>query len=143
MSLNEVERLSEVRKTGTLDQPFKLSLDFWAAYLLLGIPTLWITKPWAWNLPVISKAAGIVFFPFAAAIVCYCPVLLALAVIRGDSKEKKIAGEFAAAVAGATVFLAIVWARYGFDRVPSFLAIPAVLLANGILARFHARRRNS
>jgi hypothetical protein len=106
-------------KTVALDKPFRLSLDFWIAYVLLSWPTLWFTKPWAWDLPVISKIAGLVFLPFAVAIVCYCPVLFMLAIASGGSNERKVARRFFEAVVGVTLFLSTAWIVYGFQPLPS------------------------
>ena len=55
----------------SLDKPVKLTPDFLAAFAVLAVPTLWLAQPWSWNLPLISKVAGVVFLPFAAVIVCY------------------------------------------------------------------------
>ncbi len=119
-------------KTTALDKPFRPTVDFWAAFMLLAIPTLWLSKPWAWDLPMISKIAGIIFLPFAAVIICYCPVLFALAVFCGGEKERKIARAFIAAIAGTTAFLCVVWATYGFGRLPSLIGIPAAFIASAI-----------
>ena len=102
---------------------------------MLAVPTLWLAQPWSWNLPLISKVAGVVFLPFAAVIVCYCPVLLALAVIHGGKEERKSASALVGAVAGAAVFLSAVWIIYGFDKLPSLVAVPAVLIASWIYSR--------
>jgi hypothetical protein len=126
-------------KASALDKPFRPAVDFWIAFMLLAIPTLWLSKPWGWELPLISKIAGIVFLPFAAVIVCYCPVLFALAVFRGGEKERKAASAFAGAIIGAAVFLSVVWFNYGFGRLPSLVAVPAVLIASAIYARSTSR----
>ena len=103
-------------KTVDLEKPFTWSRDFLAAYLLLGLPVLWLARPWAWELPFFSRIDGFVFLPFAAAIVCYCPFLFLRAVVRGSSQEKKIAWAFLAAVAGAALFLTAVWFSNGFGH---------------------------
>ena len=48
-------------KAVDLQKPFRLSLDFWAAYALLGIPVLWFAKPWSWELPAFSQIAGLAY----------------------------------------------------------------------------------
>jgi hypothetical protein len=124
----------------SLDKPLRFTPDFWVAFAVLAIPTLWLSQPWLWNLPMISKLAGVVFLPFAAVIVCYCPVMFAMAVLRGGREERRSASAGLGAVAGAAVFLGVVWIVYGFDRLPSFLAIPAVLIANLIYAGVGPKR---
>ena len=125
-----------------LEKPFTLSRDFWAAYVLLGAPVLWFAKPWAWELPIFSQIAGFVFLPFAAAMLCFCPFLFLSAILRGSSKEKKIAAAFVSAIAGASLFLTAVWFIYGFGSVPSRFGGVAVIIANLIFAFLQARRSN-
>jgi hypothetical protein len=122
-------------KPPSLDKPLKLTPDFLIAFAVLSVPTLWLVQPWCWNLPVVARIAGIVFIPLAAVSVCYCPVLCALAVIYGGKEERKNASAFIGAIAGAVVFLSLVWILYGFDRLPSLVAIPAVLIASAIYSR--------
>jgi hypothetical protein len=129
-------------KTVDLEKPFTLSHDFWAAYLLLGVPVLWFARPWVWELPVFSRIAGFVFLPFAAAIICYCPFLFLRAVVRGSSNDKKIGWAFLAAVAGASLFLTAVWFFYGFASVPSRFGFAAVIIANLIFAFLHTKKPN-
>lgn len=119
-------------KAPSLDKPFRFTLDFWIAFTVLAVPTLWLSRPWSWDLPIVSKVSGLVFLPIAAVIVCYCPVLFAMALLRGGREERKVASAWVGAVAGAVVFLGLVWSIYGFDGLPSFIAIPAVLIANFI-----------
>ena len=119
----------------SLDKPFRFTAGFWVAFAVLAIPTLRLAQPWHWELPVISKIAGTVFIPFAAVVVCYCPVMFVMAVIQGGKEGKEIASAFIGAIAGAAVFLCAVWIVYGFDRLPSWLAIPAVLIASAIYSR--------
>jgi len=95
-----------------------------------------------WALPVISRVAGVIFLPFAAAVVCYCPFLFLRAITRGSSKEKKIGVAFVAATIGAVLFLTLVWKLYGFGAVPSLFALPAVLIANTIFAYVHTQTPN-
>jgi hypothetical protein len=129
-------------KAASLDKPFKLTPDFLAAFVVLAVPTLWLSQPWSWDLPIVSKIAGIAFLPFAAAIVCYCPVLFAMALFRGGKEERKSASAFVGAIAGTAVFLGAVWIIYGFDRLPSFVATPAVLIASWIYSRSKPNRPN-
>jgi hypothetical protein len=129
----------EKMKPVALDKPFKLSLDFWVAYVLFSLPTLWFTKPWAWDLPIISKVAGVLFFPFATAIVCYCPILFTLAIVRGGSRERKIGVTFLSAVAGVTLFLGIAWIYYGFQPLPHIFAAVSASYAIRFLARSNSR----
>ena len=103
-------------KTLDLDKPFKPGIDFWIVCALIAVPVLWFTKPWTWDLPSYSKIAGFVFLPFAATIVTYCPFLFAVAVIRGDSTQKKILRAFLAAIGGVTLWLGIKWYVYDFGK---------------------------
>ena len=129
-------------KTVALDRPFKLSLDFWAAYVLFSLPTLWFTKPWAWELPVVSRIAGVTFLPFAAAVVCYCPILFVLAIARGGAKEKKIGRTFFAAIVGVTLFLTTAWIFYGFQPLPSVFGAISAFFAALLLARDSRLRKS-
>jgi hypothetical protein len=125
-------------KTVELEKPFRLTRDFWIAFGVLAIPALCLTKPWTWALPGISRAAGLIFLPFAAAIVCYCPFLFGRAITQGSSQGKKIGLAFLAASVGAALFLTLVWKLYGFEAVPSRFAIPTVLIANAVFASYQA-----
>lgn len=127
-------------KTPSLDKPFRFTVDFWIAFAVLAVPTLWLAQPWNWDLPIVSKLTGVLFLPFAAVIVCYCPVLFAVAIFQGGKEERESVSAWAGALVGAAVFLGIVWIVYGFDRIPSFFAIPAVLIANAIYARSAEKR---
>ena len=125
-----------------LTKPFRPSRDFWAAYVLLGVPVLWFARPWSWELPVFSKVAGLVFLPFAAAMVCYFPFLFIAAITRGSSKEKKIGLAFLAAVISGALFLTVVWLVYDFGSVPSRFGFAAVIIANLVFAALQIRRPN-
>jgi hypothetical protein len=125
-----------------LEKPFTLTRDFWAAYLLLGIPVLWFARPWAWELPIYSQIAGLVFLPFAAALTCYCPFLLLHAIIRGSSRGKAIGWALLAALVGAALFLTGVWLIYGFANIPSRFGFAAVIIANLIFAFLHTKMPN-
>ena len=122
-------------KTAALDKPFRFSSAFWGAYILLAIPTLWFAKPWRWDLPVISIVAGVAFLPFAAAIVCYCPVVFVVAVARGGPEERRLARAFGVAVLGVTLFLSASWALYGFQPLPSIVGAAAAFFAVRFLTR--------
>ena len=122
-------------KTVSLDKPFRLSLDFWGTYILLAFPTLWFASPWDWDLPLISIVAGIAFLPFAAAIVCYCPILVIIAVARGGSEERRFGRAFGVAVVGVTLFLSVAWALYGFQPLPSIFGAVAAFGAILFLGR--------
>ena len=65
-----------------------------------------------------------------------------MAVIHGGKEERKIASAFVGAIAGAAVFLSAVWIIYGFDKLPSLVAIPAVLIASWIYSRSKPNRPN-
>src|SRR5947209_15431721 len=96
------------------NKPFRFTRGFWLAYIFLGAPVLWFAKPWSWELPVFSRIAGLVFLPFAAAIVCYCPFLFVYSLVRGASKERKIGWTLLAALTSASIFLTFVWFTYDF-----------------------------
>jgi hypothetical protein len=126
-------------KTLDLDKPFKPGIDFWVVCAILAVPVLWFAKPWTGDLPVYSKIASIISLPFAATVVSYCPFLFAVAVIRGDSTQKKIFRAFAAAIGGVTLWLGIKWYVYDFGNLPDYCAVGAVLIANSIFFRLHPK----
>ena len=127
-------------KTIDIDKPYKPGADFGIAYVFLAIPVLWFVRPWLWDLPVYSKIAGVVFLPFAATVVSYCPFLFAVAVIRGDAMQKKIFRAFVSAIGGVTLWLGIKWYIYDFGNLPDYFAVGAVLIANSIFFRLRPRR---
>jgi len=129
-------------KTLDLDKPFKPGIDFWLVLALLAIPVLWFAKPWSGDLPLYSKAASIIFLPFAATVVLYCPFLFAVAVIRGDSAQKMIFRAFVAAIGGAALWLAIKWYVYDFGSLPSGCGFGALFIANSIFFSLHPRKPN-
>jgi hypothetical protein len=117
-----------------LEKPFTLNRDFWIAYSLLILPILWLVRPWSWELPLYSQIAGYAFLPFAAAIMCYCPVALVVSIARGSSKERRIGAAFLAGIAGSALFLGVIWWLRGFDDMPSLLGAGAAIIANLIFA---------
>lgn len=129
-------------KSIDLERPFTLTRSFWVAYSMLVVPVLWLSRPWSWELPLYSQIAGYIFLPFAAAIVCFCPIALVMSVVRGSSKERRIGAAFLAGIVGAALFLGVIWWLRGFGVVPSRYGASAVVIANLVFAIVCSREPN-
>ena len=101
-----------------INKPFKLTQSFWLTYVVLAIPVLWFTRPWHWDLPILSRFAGIVFFPFAATIITYCPFVFVRAVFFGDSSQRMGFRAFVVSVLSVVALLFVIWWHKGFGRMP-------------------------
>jgi hypothetical protein len=132
--------VKERMSTPTLDQPFRPTTGFWVAYLALSIPVLWFAAPWKWELPIYAQVAGAVFLPFAATVVLYCPYLFAVAVLRGDSKQRQIARAFFSATLGAAALLFVIWWIRGFPQMPWLLVALTVTLANVLFGTLQRKK---
>jgi hypothetical protein len=128
--------------TPALDQPFRPTTGFWVAYLALSIPVLWFTTPWKWELPLYARIAGIAFLPFAGTVLLYCPYLFAMAVVRGDSKQRQVARAFFSATFGAATLLSVIWWIRGFPQMPWLLVALTVALANALFAALERKKPN-
>jgi hypothetical protein len=115
-----------------VDKPFKLTSEFGIALAVLTIPTLWIFKPWTWDLPLYSRAAGTVFLPFAATIVIYCPILFFASVSREAFKKGSAFRAFFAAILGAAIYLSLFWYFRDLRSIP--WGFGCWTLLNGIYA---------
>jgi hypothetical protein len=119
-------------KTVDVDKPFKLTFEFAIALAVLTIPTLWISKPWTWDLPLYSRAAGTVFLPFAATIVIYCPILFFASVSRDAFRNGSAFRAFFATILGATIYLSLFWYFRDLRSIP--WGFGCWTLLNGIYA---------
>ncbi len=100
-----------------IDQPFRLSRDVLVAWALLAFPSLILTQPWQWSLPLYSQIAGILFIPFAAMIVLYCPILLLIAVFRSGSRGRVVFGAFILTMVETAAALGILFVSGHFEPV--------------------------
>ncbi len=71
-----------------IEAPLRLTRGFWTIYVALFVPVLWLTWPVYSHLPLYAQIAGIVLFPFLAAVVSYCTLYFVLATVTGTPAEK-------------------------------------------------------
>ena len=119
-------------RTVDLDGPIRLDRPFWIIYASVGLPILLVVRPWAWDQPFISKLAGILFFPFATAIVVYCVVLVVSAALFGGAIQRKKFWSFLIVMAIVGVGMASEWALSGFKdsrwATPALASFAAISL---------------
>jgi hypothetical protein len=85
-----------------IDRPFRFSRDFCVVWVLLVVPTYFVTRqhdvgPWY------SEGASLVLVPLFATFVLYGPVLLVRQVIHSGSRGRFVARVFLSIVLAATL----------------------------------------
>ena len=114
-----------------LEKPFRLTKEFFIAYLVLALPTLWLLHPWDWELPIISRFAGIVFLPFAVTIVFYCPALFIVWAFGDGLVGRRVLLTFLITLTAAGIVIYILWANghfQSFDRGLDLIVAEIVVL---------------
>ena len=71
------------------NEPFVPGKLFYASWALISIPVLFFTRPWEYELPLYSRIACMLFYPFAATIVVYVPIAFVEKVIRGGREGRR------------------------------------------------------
>jgi hypothetical protein len=72
-----------------LEKPLRLTRGFWITYAVLALPVVWIALRALAGLPAYAQIAGILFFPFAAAIVGHCSFHVIAAAFTGTQEERR------------------------------------------------------
>ncbi|MBC2593090.1 hypothetical protein H5P28_02335 [Ruficoccus amylovorans] len=98
-----------------LEKPFRLTKEFFIAWLVLALPTLWLVRPWDWELPLYSRLAGMVFLPFAVTIVFYCPALFILWALGDGPQGRRVLLTFLIVMVAAGVTTAVLAVNGTFD----------------------------
>ena len=111
----------EMKNRNPWTEPFVPGVAFLVALIVIAIPTLYLTTPWNWNLPWISRVAGIAFFPFAATVVIYCPVAFLKRIFNDRRNGMKVLGIFVSCVLGILFLLLPVWLISGFEPIDSWI----------------------
>jgi hypothetical protein len=120
-------------KVPAIDQPIRLGGYFWAVYVLMAIPSLWLLRPWSWGPPLISQVAGFLLPPFLAAIALYSFVLFTLSLVSNLRGQKKALAAFSAALVGPTVFLVAAWVFSDHQYLPAICAFVASFIGHSLL----------
>jgi hypothetical protein len=119
-----------------LEKPFRLTKEFFIAYLVLVLPTLWLLRPWDWELPIVSRLAGIIFLPFAVTIVFYCPALFIVWAFGDGPLGRRVLLTFLITLTAAGVAIYILWANGHFQSFDSGLDL---IVAEIVLLILHLR----
>ena len=76
-----------------IEQPFRFTWDFCIVWILLVVPTFFLTRAHDFG-PWYSRAAFLIFVPMFATFVLYGPVLLVRQVVRSGSRGWFVARVF-------------------------------------------------
>ena len=71
-----------------LQRKLRLGIHFWIIYGVTVPIVLYLFAPWRWNLPAVSKIAGIVGLPFLFAVVIYVLALFVYGIFAGPKLTK-------------------------------------------------------
>ncbi len=110
-----------MKNTDPWTEPFVPGVAFFVALAVISIPTLYLATPWNWDLPWISRIAGIAFFPFAATIVIFCPVAFLKRIFNDRQNGMKVLRVFVSCVLGILFLLLPVWLISGFEPIHSWI----------------------
>ena len=91
-----------------LNQDLRLGRMFWVVACLVTPVMLFIFKPWLWELPLFSRAAGIVGIPLIASIAVYVIVLFVYELLFGRKTSRADVGAFACVMVYAIVGAALI-----------------------------------
>jgi hypothetical protein len=120
-------------KYPSIDDPLRLGKSFWLTYALLVGPSLWLLRPWTWELPLYAEVIGFVFPPFLAAIALYTFVLFILSLTANFEGQKRSFACFIASIVGPSIFLAVAWIFSGYQNLPSICAFVASFIGYSLL----------
>lgn len=81
-------------KIPDIDQPVRLTWHYAAAYVLLAGPTLWLVRPWTWELPLISQVTGSVVLPAVVLVLVYFPPVFVASLIKSWTRQQKALERF-------------------------------------------------
>jgi type IV secretory pathway VirB2 component (pilin) len=118
-----------------------LDRPFWIIYALVGLPILFVVRPWAWDQPLISRLAAVLLFPFATAIVVHCAVLAGSSVLFGGAAQRRKFWSFLIVIGVISAGMAAEWALSGFSDsrwATPFVASFAGVTLYGALSRKRA-----
>lgn len=106
-----------------LTDRFRFTADFLVALVVLSIPSLWLSRPWDWDLPAYSILSGLIFIPLATTIVVYCPIMFIRAILKSGRTGMKIAKAFIGVVIAAGMMLLLSSVFGGFKPVDTWLVV--------------------
>ena len=72
-----------------LEKPLRPTRGFWITYGVLALPVLWFVQQRLAGFPVYAQIAGILFFPFAAAVVGFCSFQVIAAAFTGTKENRR------------------------------------------------------
>lgn len=116
-------------KKQPIDESFRFSLSFGVAMLVLSIPSLWLARPWRWDLPLYSIVAALVFIPFATTICVYCPVLFVRHILKSGKRGKLVLNAFLSVVVSVGCIFGLAFVFSGFEPIDAWLIAPVTMWA--------------
>ncbi len=129
-------------KIPSIDDPIRLGKSFWITYGLLLGPSLWLFRPWAWELPIYAEVIGAVFPPFLAAIALYTFVMFTLSLTRNFEGQKQAFAGFVASIVGPSVFLVAAWIFSGYQNLPAICSFVASFIGFSIFYLTYRKKPN-
>jgi len=110
-------------KQSLIDKPFRGSPAFFVSYLVLFIPTMLITEPYDWELPVVSKIAAFIFLPFVTTAFIYFPISFALACIKSGERGKRVMKAFFYVTLGICSLFMLEFIRTGQNAINPIVVV--------------------
>lgn len=129
-------------KIPSIDDPIQLGKSFWITYGLLLGPSLWLLRPWAWELPIYAEVIGAMFPPFLAAIVIYTFVMFTFSLTKNFAGQKRTFACFVASIVGPSVFFAAAWIFSGYQNLPAICSFVASFIGYSILYLTYRKKPN-
>jgi len=92
-----------------IDQPFKPKWDFYVAWALLAVGTLWLTRGMQKDEGWVAYPALVIVLSLFSTIILYGPVLLARQIIRSGSRGWFVLRVLISTLLGAVLFAAAMY----------------------------------
>ena len=112
-----------------LNEPFVPGKAFALAWIAISIPVLWHTQPWSYELPVYSRVAAIIIYPFLATILLYCPVAFVKRMIYSGAEGLKVLRIFLSCVFGVLLIIMPSWILNDYEPTDSGLSFVVAVWA--------------
>lgn len=112
-----------------INEPFVLGKAFASAWIAISIPVLWYTQPWDYDLPVYSRLAALIIYPFLTTILIYCPVAFVKRIICSGAKGLKVLRLFLSCVLGICLIVLPAWIQSDYEPIDSGIAFIVAIWA--------------
>ena len=103
-------------KAVDIDSPIRLGKTFWTFYTFVGLPILFVLRPWSWDDALISRIAAALLLPFAAALIVYCLALLIAAISFGGIIQRRKGRSLFITLGIVAIVGCFEWALFGFKN---------------------------